>query len=90
MRAVAEMAADLVQQRLTMRGPDDPSPRSPYVTAEEAADLLRTSRRRVYRLAHEGHLMGVKDGSRLLIVRESIDRHLRPLGEGEACDDPSN
>lgn len=82
-RAVAEMAADLVYQRLTARAPDDPSPRSPYVTTEEAAGLLRTSRRRFYRLVHDGRLDGVKDGSRLLVVRASIDRHLRPSGEGE-------
>ncbi|MEQ8834777.1 MAG: helix-turn-helix domain-containing protein [Longimicrobiales bacterium] len=82
-RAVAEMAAGIVHERLVARGPNEPSPESPYVTAEDAADLLRTSRRRVYRLVHEGRLEGVKDGSRLLMVRASIDRHLRASGEGD-------
>lgn len=76
--AIAERAAEIVREQFVTRAPDDPSPRSPYVTASEAADLLRTSPRRIYRLVYEGRLEGVKDGSRLLIVRVSIDRHLRP------------
>jgi excisionase family DNA binding protein len=81
---LAEKAVEMVRRDLAARGPDDPSPRSPYVTPQDAADLLCTTRKRIYRLVHEGRLEGVKDGGRLLIVRASLDRHPRPAGPS-AC-----
>ena len=47
------------------------------LTPDEAAELLRCDRRRVYRMHSEGRLAGVKDGARLLIPRAEVERHLR-------------
>jgi excisionase family DNA binding protein len=51
--------------------------RSPYLTASEAADVLRCDRRRIYRMVHDGRIAGVKDGSRVLVERASIEAYLR-------------
>lgn len=47
-----------------------------YVTAAEAAEILRCSVRRIYRLVELGHLTAVKDGRRLLVHEDAISRHL--------------
>lgn len=61
----------------------------PLLTAKEAQELLRTTRRNLYRMAEAGKITTVKHGesggrgkggsSRLLIVTASIERHLRSL-----------
>ncbi len=52
-------------------------------TAEETADLLRRSKRTVYRLIDEGWLDAVRPregrGSRFLVPRASIGKYLRYL-----------
>jgi excisionase family DNA binding protein len=50
---------------------------SPFLTPGEAAELLRCDRRRLYRMAEEGRLEYVKDGRRLLVIRASLEAHLR-------------
>lgn len=50
---------------------------SPLLTPKEAADYLRCSRQRVYDLCSQNHLTHEKEGSRTLIRREELDRHLK-------------
>ncbi len=52
---------------------------SPFLTADEAADLLRCRRRRVYELVGDGRLTRHGDGRRLLLRREEVER----LASGE-------
>jgi excisionase family DNA binding protein len=53
------------------------SQRSPYLTAEETADLLRTTRQAVWALAERGRLPGArKFGRRLLVRRADLVRSI--------------
>jgi len=71
LEAIATRAAKLVLER--MSGQDQPSP---YWTVAEAADYLRCSRQRIYDLLSDGRLTRFKDGSRVLVLREELDRYL--------------
>ena len=55
-----------------------PSPSaSPYLTADEAADFLRTTRKAVYSLAERGSLPGARRfGRRLLVNRADLVRSI--------------
>jgi excisionase family DNA binding protein len=44
---------------------------SPYLTPDEAADLLRTTKRAVYRLHERGALPGARRFGRRLLVRRA-------------------
>jgi len=71
---LAERLAGLVANRAA-----PPSrPASPYLTADEAAALLRCRRRRIYELVGDGRLTRHGDGRRLLVRREEVER----LAEG--------
>lgn len=52
-----------------------PTP-SPYLTAAEAADLLRTSPINVVRLCRDGRLPATKPAGKWLILRADLDAHL--------------
>ena len=52
------------------------SPIPGYITAAEAADVLRCSVRRIYRLVETGQLKATKDGRRVLVLEEGLRRHL--------------
>jgi len=69
--AIAERAAALVLERLT-----PPTPTSEYLSVDEAADLLRSGRQRVYDLCSSGRLRRYKDGARVLVSRAEIEAHL--------------
>jgi excisionase family DNA binding protein len=73
--AIAERAAAIVLERL-----DAPAPResSEFVTVDEAAEILRAARQRVYDLLSDGRLERFKDGSRVLVRRADLEAHLRP------------
>ncbi len=47
---------------------------SPYLTATEAAALLRCCRRRVYELCSDGRLTRHGEGRRLLVARAEVER----------------
>jgi excisionase family DNA binding protein len=48
-----------------------------FLTADEVADLLRTSRKAIYALAERGQLPGIRRiGRRLLVRREELLRWL--------------
>lgn len=64
---VEELRADARRSKSQMPG---------YVTAAEAAEILRCSTRRIYRLVELGHLTAVKDGRRLLVHEDAITKHL--------------
>jgi excisionase family DNA binding protein len=52
-------------------------PPSEYLTAAEAAGLLRSSRQRVYDLVSAGRLSRFRDGRRLLLSRVELEAYLR-------------
>lgn len=45
---------------------------SPFVTPDEAAELLRCRRRRIYELVGDGRLKRHGDGRRLLLRRDEV------------------
>jgi excisionase family DNA binding protein len=51
-----------------------PQPTSPLLASDEAADLLRCRRRRVYELVADGRLTRCGDGRRLLVRRDEVER----------------
>jgi excisionase family DNA binding protein len=61
--------------RAELRAADRPTT-SPYLTVAEAADYLRCSKQRVYDLLSSRRLSKKKDGSRVLVERESIHAYL--------------
>jgi excisionase family DNA binding protein len=62
--AVAELRAALAlgQERVE----------SPFLTPDEAAELLRCGRRRIYDLVRDGRLRRCGEGRRLLVRREDV------------------
>ena len=75
---LVERVADRVLERLGAVAADEPA--SEFCTVDEAADVLRSSRQRVYDLCSDGTLTRYKDGSRLLISRSELVAHLWPHG----------
>lgn len=72
-----DAALDELALRLAPRLPQaTPTVPRPYLTVEEAADLLRCRPQRIYNLVSAGRLRRVKDGSRLLIRAADLERHL--------------
>jgi excisionase family DNA binding protein len=65
-------AAELVLERLEAERP----PASEYLSVEEAAELLRSSRQRVYDLCSSGRLRRYKDGARVLVSRAELEGYL--------------
>lgn len=60
----------------------EPSALPYFITAEETAALLRTTKKAIYARAERGLLPGVvRDGRRLLVCRDEL---LRSLAEGRA------
>jgi excisionase family DNA binding protein len=73
---IAERVAEIVLERHAAdRGPA-------YLTADEAAGVMRCGRKRIYELVSRRELECVRDGTRLLIPREAIDTYLNGKGEG--------
>lgn len=68
--AVAERVLELIEARGGI-GPDDP-----WLTVDEAADYIKSSKQRVYDLFSQGLLVGGHDGRRRLVRRSELDRHL--------------
>ncbi len=71
--AIAERAAEIVLERL---GEREALAGSPYLSVDEAAEYLRSSRQRVYDLLSSGRLSRHKDGSRVLVARAELEAHL--------------
>lgn len=73
---IAQRAADIAEEREGNRAKllDDQA----LLTPQEAADILRCKKQRVYELHHSGRLPGMKEGGRLLFRRGDLRRVLRP------------
>jgi excisionase family DNA binding protein len=71
--AIIAAVTEQVLERLKVEA----TPASPFVTVDEAAELLRTSRGRIDNLLSAGKLTRVKEGRRTLILRAEIDAYLR-------------
>jgi excisionase family DNA binding protein len=54
---------------------------SEYLSVEECAHVLRTSRQRIYDLCSSGRLCRTKDGARTLIRRADLDAYLQNGGD---------
>jgi excisionase family DNA binding protein len=74
--AIAERAAEIVLTTLAATN----GPTSPYLTIVEAADYLRCKRQRIDDLLSSGRLTRHKDGTRTLVSRAELDRHLGNSG----------
>ncbi len=69
--AVAQRAAEIVLEQLAA-----PDQSSPWLTVPEAAEYLRASRQRIYDLLSSRRLTRHRDGTRVLIRRDELDRYL--------------
>jgi len=69
LEAMAQRVAEILSERAQPALPE-------LLTVGEAAALLRCRPKRVYTMASDGRLERVKDGGRLLIPREAVERHL--------------
>jgi excisionase family DNA binding protein len=69
---VARRAAEIVLERLN----HEQNLQSAYLTATEAAQLMRSKRQRVYDLLSAGRLTRFKDGRRVLVSRTEIEKYL--------------
>ena len=69
---IAARAAELVLEQLEA----ERSPASEFLSVDEAAALLRSSRQRVYDLCSSGRLRRYKDGARVLVERAELERYL--------------
>jgi excisionase family DNA binding protein len=75
--ALAEWLRPLVEQLVReelARRPRETA--SPDLSVPEAADYLRCERQRIYDLLSDGRLTRHKDGSRVLVARADLERHL--------------
>lgn len=72
--AIAELVESRVLERLANL--NTASSHREYLTASEAAELLRCSRQRIYDLVSAGRLRRYKDGSRVLLRTEEIEAYL--------------
>lgn len=73
---VADRAETILRARLDGRGGDDHGS-SEYLTVQEASELLRAKRQRIYDLLSAGRLTRYRDGSRVLVSRQELEGHLR-------------
>lgn len=72
-----DLLARRVAEIVVARTPAAPTAApSPFLTVREASELLRASRQRIYDLLSDGRLTRHKDGSRVLIRRDEIERYL--------------
>jgi excisionase family DNA binding protein len=69
---IAQLAAAIVLERLR----DEAAAPPRLLTVPEAAELLRARPQRVYDLLSDGRLTRRKDGSRVLVDRQELDRYL--------------
>jgi excisionase family DNA binding protein len=70
---IAQRAAEIIAERQT-------STSSPWLSVPEAAERLRCGRDRIYDLIALGKLQPVRDGRRVLLRTEDLDRYLEASG----------
>jgi excisionase family DNA binding protein len=70
--AIAERAAAIVLDRQR----SEPEAPPQMLTVREAATFLRAKRQRVYDLLSDGRLTRHKDGRRVLVDRQELERYL--------------
>jgi excisionase family DNA binding protein len=72
--AVLEAEIDRLVQAALAERVGDPARR--YLTVPEAAECLRAKPQRVYDLLSDGRLTRHRDGARVLVSRDELDRYL--------------
>jgi excisionase family DNA binding protein len=75
LEAIAERAAQLAAE-LVLERVGQPSKATPYLSVDEAAELLRAKPQRIYDLLSSGRLSRFKDGSRVLVSRAELEAYL--------------
>ena len=76
--ALGRLVVEEVERQLREHGGSRArTTRSPYMTIAEAAEYLRCRRQRIDDLLSSGRLTRRKEGSRTLVLRDDIERHLR-------------
>jgi excisionase family DNA binding protein len=78
MEAVSAPIASAVAERI--RGELGERTRSPYLTVREAAEYIRAKPHRIYHLLSARVIQRYRDGKRVLIRRDELDRYLASLG----------
>jgi excisionase family DNA binding protein len=68
---VIDAVADAVAARVTAKGSDEP-----YLSAEQAAEYLACTPKRIYELVAADRLRHYRDGRRLLFRRDDLDAAL--------------
>lgn len=79
---IAARVAELLAEREAV-----PAPPSPWMTAREAAELLRCMPQRVHELVSRGELSRFKEGGRLLLARTEVENLVR-LQRVRSCSPP--
>lgn len=69
---IEKLATHLAEQLEPRLSP----PREPYLNADEAAEYLACSRRRIYDLVECGAVNSFRDGRRLLLKRSDLDAYV--------------
>lgn len=72
LRAIDRHVSSLVVAFEHEGSPAD-STKSPFMTVAEAAEYRRTSPARIYNLLSEGRLSRVKDGRKVLVLRQEVE-----------------
>ena len=80
-----DLLARRVAEIVVAGAPPTPPPASTFLSVREASELLRACRQRIYDLLSDGRLTRHKDGSRVLIRRDEVDRYLRGETVGPAA-----
>ena len=81
-----DLLAHRVAEIVVARTPPTTPSASTYPLRARASELLRASRQRIYDLLSNGRLTRHKDGSRVLIRRDEVDRYLRGEAVGPVAE----
>jgi excisionase family DNA binding protein len=77
-----EALAERLRPLLGLRAPEDDDD---LLTADEAAEMLRCKRQRIYDLRHQGELRAFRDGRRVLFRRSDVRAFLRARADQPAA-----
>jgi excisionase family DNA binding protein len=72
--ALVDLIAERVAEILAAKNGDGrPEPTKRWLTIDEAADYIGSTRKRIYDLRSAGRLSRTGDGSRVLVSRQELD-----------------
>ena len=74
LEAIAERTAEIVLERVRAEARATREPK--FLSVQEAAELYRCKPQRIYELLSARRLTGVKEGGRVLLLREELEGRL--------------